>query len=79
MNILLWTLQVLKNGKLRLFQVPDPDPGHGAVVPSFDVADRVRALSAFLAAGCRLPPIGPHAADDYVRDPNGMLFDVVDR
>lgn len=70
----------LASGALRLFLVPDPAPQHEPVVPSFTVSDRVAALEALKKAGCTLVPIGPHAPDGfYVRDPNGVLFDVVEK
>jgi len=68
------------NGVLRLFLLRDPAPTHDVVVPSFDVSDRVAALRALVAAGCTLVPIGPHSPDGvYVRDPFGVLFDVIER
>jgi catechol 2,3-dioxygenase-like lactoylglutathione lyase family enzyme len=70
----------LRSGALRLYLLRDPAPGHEAVVPSFDVPDRPAALAALEAAGCTLVPIGPHAPGEYyVRDPHGVLFDVVER
>jgi catechol 2,3-dioxygenase-like lactoylglutathione lyase family enzyme len=70
----------LVSGALRLFLLRDPAPTHEAVVPSFDVADRAAALVELQAAGCTLEPIGPHSPDgSYVRDPFGVLFDVVER
>ena len=68
------------SGVLRLFLLRDPAPKHDAVVPSFDVPDRAAALRALVAAGCTLVPIGPHSPDGvYVRDPFGVLFDVIER
>ena len=53
---------------------------HVAVVPSFDVPDRAAALERLQAAGCTLVPIGPHApGEHYVRDPFGVVFDVIER
>ena len=70
----------LRSGALRLYLERDPSPGHEPVVPSFDVPDRAAALEALQAAGCTLVPIGPHApGEHYVRDPHGILFDVVER
>lgn len=70
----------LVNGALRLFLLRDPAPKHEAVVPSFDVSDRTAALARLEASGCTLVPIGPHAPEGvYVRDPFGVLFDVVER
>jgi catechol 2,3-dioxygenase-like lactoylglutathione lyase family enzyme len=70
----------LANGALRLYLLRDPAPTHDRVVPSFDVADRAAALAALQAAGCTLVPIGPHApGETYVRDPFGVVFDVIAR
>lgn len=68
------------SGALRLFLLRDPAPTHDVVVPSFDVPDRAAALRTLVAAGCTLVPIGPHSPDGvYVRDPYGVLFDVLER
>jgi catechol 2,3-dioxygenase-like lactoylglutathione lyase family enzyme len=68
------------SGALRLFLLRDPAPTHDVVVPSFDVPDRAAALAQLQAAGCTLVPIGPHAPDGcYVRDPFGVIFDVIER
>ena len=70
----------LRSGALRLYLLRDPTPEHEAVVPSFDVPDRAAAMSALQAAGCTLVAIGPHApGEHYVRDPHGILFDLVER
>lgn len=70
----------LVSGALRFFLLRDPAPSHEAVVPSFDVPDRAAAIAKLKAAGCTLVPIGPHAPDGtYVRDPFGVLFDVIER
>ena len=70
----------LRNGALRLYLLRDPQPSHEQVVPSFDVKNRADALARLQAAGCSLVPIGPHApGEHYVRDPFGILFDVVER
>jgi catechol 2,3-dioxygenase-like lactoylglutathione lyase family enzyme len=70
----------LRSGALRLYLLRDPARSHEAVVPSFDVPDRAAALTALQAAGCTLVPIGPHApGEHYVRDPYGVLFDVIER
>lgn len=70
----------LQSGALRLYLVRDPAREHEPVVPSFDVPDRAAALAALQAAGCTLVPIGPHApGEHYVRDPHGVLFDVIER
>ena len=70
----------LRSGALRLYLLRDPLPGHEQVVPSFDVPDRSAALATLQAAGCTLVPIGPHApGEHYLRDPYGILFDVIER
>jgi catechol 2,3-dioxygenase-like lactoylglutathione lyase family enzyme len=68
------------SGSLRLFLLRDAAPTHDRVVPSFDVPDRAAALERLRNAGCTFVPIGPHAPNDvYVRDPSGVIFDVVAR
>jgi catechol 2,3-dioxygenase-like lactoylglutathione lyase family enzyme len=70
----------LTNGALRLYLLRDPTLAHDAVVPSFDVHDRGAALARLQSAGCTLVPIGPHAPGEfYVRDPYGIVFDVIER
>ena len=70
----------LTSGALRLYLLRDPQRGHDAVVPSFDVPDRAAALAALRGAGCTLVPIGPQApGEHYVRDPHGVVFDVIER
>ena len=70
----------LTSGALRLYLLRDPARGHDAVVPSFDVPDRAAALTTLQAAGCTLVPIGPHApGEHYMRDPHGVVFDVIER
>jgi len=70
----------LRNGALRLYLLRDPVRTHDAVIPSFDVADRAAALTQLQVAGCTLVPIGPHAPDGYyVRDPYGVIFDLIER
>ena len=70
----------LHSGALRLYLVRDPAPLHDRVIPSFDVADRAAALVYLQAAGCTPVPIGPHDPEGhYVRDPSGIVFDVVQR
>lgn len=65
---------------LRLFFVRDPAPTHDRVIPSFDVPDRDAALRHLEAAGCTRVPIGPHSPDGYyLRDPSGVVFDVIER
>jgi catechol 2,3-dioxygenase-like lactoylglutathione lyase family enzyme len=68
------------SGALRLFLLRDPASTHDRVVPSFDVPNRAAALERLRNAGCTFVPIGPHAPDGvYVRDPFGVIFDVVER
>lgn len=70
----------LTNGALRLYLLRDHEQTHDAVVPSFDVPDRMAALAELKEAGCALIPIGPHAPGGfYVQDPYGIVFDVVER
>jgi len=70
----------LASGELRLYLLRDPQPSHDAVVPSFDVLNRARALEHLQAAGCSFVPIGPHAPGQfYLRDPHGIVFDVIER
>lgn len=70
----------LTSGALRLYLLRDPHPSHDVVVPSFDVPDRAAALARLQAAGCSLVLIGPHAPGGfYVRDPHGVVFDVIER
>jgi catechol 2,3-dioxygenase-like lactoylglutathione lyase family enzyme len=70
----------LVNGALRLYLLRDPVRTHDAVIPSFDVQDRAAALAQLQSAGCTLVPIGPHAPGEfYVRDPHGVIFDVIER
>ena len=76
----------LSNGALRLYLLRDGGydrvevATHDRVVPSFDVPDREAAIAALKNAGCTLIPIGPHApGESYVRDPFGVLFDVIER
>jgi catechol 2,3-dioxygenase-like lactoylglutathione lyase family enzyme len=70
----------LASGALRLYLVRDPSPTHDRVIPSFDVADREVALQHLQAEGCTLVPIGPHSPDGfYLRDPSGVVFDLLER
>ena len=70
----------LANGALRIYLLRDPARTHEPAVPSFDVDDRAASLDALQQAGCTLVPIGPHAPTGfYVRDPFGVLFDIVER
>jgi catechol 2,3-dioxygenase-like lactoylglutathione lyase family enzyme len=70
----------LTNGALKLYLLRDPAPTHDSVVPSFSVANRATALARLQSSGCTLVPIGPHApGQSYIKDPNGIVFDVVER
>jgi catechol 2,3-dioxygenase-like lactoylglutathione lyase family enzyme len=70
----------LSNGPLKLYLLRDPAPTHDSVVPSFSVTNRAVALARLKTAGCVLIPIGPHAPGEfYVKDPHGIVFDVVQR
>jgi catechol 2,3-dioxygenase-like lactoylglutathione lyase family enzyme len=70
----------LSNGVLKLYLLRDPAPTHDAVIPSFSVTNRAAALARLKSAGCALVPIGPHAPGEfYVKDPHGVVFDVVER
>ena len=70
----------LTSGALKLFLLRDPEPTHDSVVPSFSVANRALALARLQSAGCTLVPIGPHSpGGSYVKDPHGVVFDVVER
>ena len=70
----------LTSGALKLYLVRDPAPAHDAVIPSFSVKNRALAVARLQSAGCALVPIGPHAPGQfYVRDPHGIVFDVVER
>lgn len=70
----------LTNGALKLYLLRDPAPSHGAVIPSFGVTNRATALARLQSAGCALVPVGPHAPGEfYVKDPHGIVFDVVER
>jgi catechol 2,3-dioxygenase-like lactoylglutathione lyase family enzyme len=82
------------NNELAL-HVPDPDAaevfyvrvlGCNVVSRSPDCvaltsgALRLYLLTTLQAAGCTLVPIGPHApGEHYVRDPHGVVFDVIER
>jgi catechol 2,3-dioxygenase-like lactoylglutathione lyase family enzyme len=70
----------LTNGALKLYLLRDPAPTHDTVIPSFSVTNRAAALARLQAAGCALVPVGPHApGESYVKDPQGIVFDVVER
>lgn len=63
-------------GKLRLYVNLDSRPLH-SYVPSFDVADREAAREYLEAAGCK--PVAVSSGLYYMRDPFGLLFDLVER
>ena len=70
----------LTNGALKLYLLRDPARTHDAVIPSFSVTNRATAISRLQSVGCTLVAIGPHAPGEfYVKDPHGVLFDVVER
>jgi len=70
----------LVNGALRIYLLRDHVQGHEPAIPSFDVDDVEAAIAELQRQGCRLVPIGPHAPRGfYVRDPHGVLFDVIKR
>ena len=70
----------LTNGALKFSLVRDPAPTHSSVIPSFSVKNRALALAQLQAGGCTLVPAGPHAPGQfYVKDPSGIVFDVVER
>jgi catechol 2,3-dioxygenase-like lactoylglutathione lyase family enzyme len=70
----------LTSGPLKLFLIRDPAATHDAVIPSFAVKNRALALARLQAAGCTLVPAGASTSGQfYVRDPNGIVFDVVER
>ena len=70
----------LTNGVLKFYLLRDPAPTHDTVIPSFSVTNRAAALARLQSAGCALVPIGPHAPNEsYVRDPFGIVFDVLER
>ncbi len=65
-------------GSLRLYVNLDPRP-LSCFVPSFDVADREAAREYLAGAGCKAVPINSQPGLYYLRDPFGMLFDIVER
>lgn len=70
----------LTSGPMRLYLVRDDSASHEPVIPSYDVTNRDAAIARLVEAGCTMVPIGPHAPDGfYVRDPFGVLFDVIER
>lgn len=65
-------------GKLRLYVNLDSRP-LASFVPSFDVADREAAREYLEGAGCKPVHIATHPGLYYMRDPFGLLFDMVER
>ena len=65
-------------GALRLYVNLDSRP-LASFVPSFDVADREAAREHLEAAGCKPVHIASHTGLYYMRDPFGLLFDLVER
>jgi catechol 2,3-dioxygenase-like lactoylglutathione lyase family enzyme len=70
----------LTNGALKFCIVGDPVPAVNAVIPCFSVTNRAAALTRLQSAGCALVRIGPNTpAKTYVKDPNGIVFELVER
>lgn len=65
-------------GKLRLYVNLDSRP-LPSYVPSFDVADREQAREYLEALGCKPVPVSSQPGLYYMRDPFGLLFDLVER
>jgi catechol 2,3-dioxygenase-like lactoylglutathione lyase family enzyme len=65
-------------GVLRLFVKPAVTP-LVAVVPSFDVADAAAARRRLEAAGCTIERLDSAGRGFYVRDPFGLVYDVIER
>lgn len=65
-------------GKLRLYVNLDSRPLH-SFVPSLDVADREEAREYLEAAGCKPVAVSSQPGLYYMRDPFGLLFDLVER
>jgi len=65
-------------GRLRLYVNLDSKPLN-SFIPSFDVADREAAREYLEGAGCKPVHISTHPGLYYMRDPFGMLFDIVER
>jgi catechol 2,3-dioxygenase-like lactoylglutathione lyase family enzyme len=65
-------------GVLRLFVKPAAAPLAG-VVPSFDVTDAAAARRRLEAAGCTIERLSPDGRGFYVRDPFGLVYDVIER
>ena len=65
-------------GKLRLYVNLDSRP-LTSYVPSFDVTDREAAREYLESVGCKPVHIGSQPGLSYIRDPFGLLFDIVER
>ena len=65
-------------GKLRLYVNLDSRP-LASYVPSFDVADREAACEYLEGLGCKPVHIASQPGLYYIRDPFGLLFDIVER
>ena len=65
-------------GKLRLYVNLDSRP-LASFVPSFNVANREAAREYLEGAGCKSVHIATHPGLYYMRDPFGLLFDMVER
>ena len=65
-------------GQLRLYVNLDSRP-LPSYVPSFNVADREAACEYLESVGCKLMHIASQPGLYYIRDPFGMLFDIVER
>ena len=65
-------------GKLRLYVNLDSRP-LASFVPSFNVTDREAALEYLEGAGCKPLHITSQPGLCYIRDPFGLLFDIVER
>lgn len=65
-------------GKLRLYVNLDSRP-LPSYVPSFDVPDREQAREYLEAIGCKPVPVSSQPGLYYMRDPFGLLFDLVER
>lgn len=65
-------------GSLRLYVNLDARP-LTSFIPSFDVKDRQAAVEYLEGTGCKPVHIATHPGLFYMRDPFGLLFDVVER
>ena len=65
-------------GALRLYVNLDSQP-LTTMVPSFDVADSEAAREYLQGIGCKPHAVRSQPGLYYVRDPFGLLFDVVER